>query len=121
MTGPPGISLRWRAVPSLLSGAVGVAALARPEAMVSAVTARPASALETFAARAIGGRLAAQAVIVLLWPGRTAGVAAAVDVLHAATMVPAAAVSRRERRLCLASAVTSCAVASANAALWLRS
>jgi hypothetical protein len=97
------------------SVAWGAVQLAAPERVVGAVQGSSPPAL-VWAARVLGARLVVQNAVVLGWPARTAVLAgAAVDALHALSMVPAAVVWPEYRR----PALVSGGLAAASAVLGL--
>jgi hypothetical protein len=93
---------------------LGVAALVAPDGLLSVSTARPSGA-ERATVRVLGARYLLQAAGGMAVRRRWVhDVDAAVDLLHAATMVALAAVSAEHRRLALLSALTATAFAAAD-------
>jgi hypothetical protein len=106
-----------RGVQRIASSAVllgwGAALLVRPDAVAAAVAGRPTP--PSWLVRVLGGRQLVQSVVVLAAP-RTAPTAAAVDLVHAASMVAATALAPRYRRAELASAAVAVIAAVATRA-----
>jgi hypothetical protein len=108
---PPG--LRWM---NAVRAAYGGALLCVPGPIISAVTVAPASRRARTVARVLGARQVAQAAVCGLAPTRgliQAG--AAVDGLHASSMLALAGAEPRLRRALLAETVIAAALASAAA------
>jgi hypothetical protein len=95
----------------------GALCLAAPRAVLAAIGGPDRDDPVTeVVARVLGGRLVLQAAADLVLGARARGVGAAVDLTHAASMVPVAIRWREHRRTALVSA----SVATATAALDLR-
>lgn len=99
----------------VLRAAYGVALLAAPEQLGRAVTGERPSATATWVIRALGARHVLQAAVTArARPGITRRLAAAVDVLHLASLGPIALLcTPRERRLTGADAVVEAFFAAA--------
>jgi hypothetical protein len=99
------------AVPAL-HALLGGALLLAPDRLVAA-TGEPPDRATRIAARVLGGRHLAQGMALrLLASPPAAGVGAVIDGLHCASMVAAAAVSRRHRRAAMASGLLAGALAA---------
>jgi hypothetical protein len=108
---PPGV--RWM---SVVRAGYGAALLCDPGPMITALTGAPVSGRERAIARVLGARQLAQAAVCGLAPTRgLIQASAAVDGLHAASMLALASAKPRLRRALLAE--TEIAVSLALAAL----
>jgi hypothetical protein len=93
--------------------ALGTACLAAPREVLAAIGAPDRSDHRTqLVARLLGGRLLLQAVADLALGRRARVLDAVVDLAHAASMVPVAALWREHRRSALASAALASGIAA---------
>jgi len=110
---PAPVGMRWM---SAVRAAYGGALLCAPGPMISALTAAPASGRARAVARVLGARQVAQAVVCGLAPRRgVIQAGAAVDGLHAGSMLVLAGSEPRLRRALLAETAIGATLASAAA------